>query len=109
MIIFLFALDSILTIEAALYSDIVLIAILHVITVPALIGLIYFDLVKEHRSYFRCFVCGKEVQADEEIETINRTVEGKPKHVIVHTECISLERTQRKRISRSIFKKGIPK
>ena len=109
MIVLLFILDSVLTIEAALYSDIVLIAILHVITVPALIGLIYLDLVQQHKSYFKCFICGKEIQADEEIETINRTLEGKPTHVIVHSECIRLERADRKGISSWVFRKGIPK
>jgi hypothetical protein len=109
MIILLFALDSILTIEAAFYSDIILIAILHVITVPALIALIYLDLVQQHKSYFRCFICGREVQADEEIETINRIVDSKPMHVIVHSDCIHLERRERKGISRWAFKKGIPK
>jgi uncharacterized protein YlaI len=109
MIVLLFILDSVLTIEAALYSDIVLIAILHVVTVPALIGLIYLDLVQQHKSYFKCFICGKQIRADEEIETINRTLEGKPIHVIVHSECIRLERTDRKGISSWIFRKGIPK
>jgi hypothetical protein len=109
MIILLFTLDSILTVEAAFYSDIILIAVLHVITVPALIGLIYLDLVQQHRSYFKCFICGKGIQAEEEIETITRMVEGKPSHVIVHTECIRLERTQRKGMSSSVFRKGIPK
>ncbi|MDH2901844.1 MAG: hypothetical protein PXY39_12825 [archaeon] len=109
MIVLLFILDSVLTIEAALYSDIVLIAILHVVTVPALIGLIYLDLVQQHKSYFKCFICGKQIRADEEIETINRTLEGKPIHVIVHSECIRLERTDRKGISSRVFRKGIPK
>lgn len=109
MIVLLFILDSVLTIEAALYSDILLIAFLHVVTVPALIGLIYLDLVQQHKTYFKCFICGKEIQADEEIETINRTLEGKATHVIVHTECIRLERTDRKGISSWIFRRGIPK
>jgi hypothetical protein len=109
MIILLFILDTVLTIEAALYSDIVLIAVLHVITVPALIGLIYLDLVQQHKSYFKCFVCNKEIQADEEIETMKRTVKGKATHVIVHSDCIHLERKERKGISSWVFKKGIPK
>jgi hypothetical protein len=109
MILLLFILDSLLTIEAAFYSDIVLIAVLHVITVPALIGLIYLDLVQQHKSYFRCFVCDKLIQANEEIESVNRTVEGKPTRVIVHTGCIDLGRKERKGISSRVFRKGIPK
>ena len=106
MIVLLFILDSVLTIEAAFYSDIVLIAVLHVITIPALIGLIYLDLVQQHKSYFKCFICGKEVQADEEIETVIRTIGGKPTHVIVHTNCIHLERKERKGISSWAFRRG---
>ncbi|SRR5579863_656226 len=108
MIIILFALDMIMTIEAAFFSDIVLIAVLHIITIPALIALIYFDLVSQHKTYFKCFICGKAVQAEEEIETVNRTVQGKQTHVIVHSGCISLERKERKRISSRVFRRGIP-
>lgn len=108
MIILLFAMDITLTVEAALYSDIVLIAILHVITIPALIGLIYLDLVQEHKSYFRCFICGKLIEAGEEIGTISRTIEGKPKNVLVHTKCIQLEGKDRKKISSWAFRHGIP-
>jgi hypothetical protein len=108
MIILLFAMDVTLTVEAALYSDIVLIAILHVITIPALIALIYLDLVQEHKSYFRCFICGKLIEDEEEIETISRTIEGKPKNVLVHTKCIQLEGKDKKKISSWVFRHGIP-
>lgn len=109
MVVLLFALDIALTIEAAFYSNIVLIAILHVITIPALIGLIYLDIVREHKSYFRCFVCGKLIAPEEEIENINRTIDGKPRHVLVHSSCIQLESKDRKKISRRVFRQGIPK
>lgn len=109
MIILLFALDIVLTVEAALYSNIVLIAVLHIITIPALIGLIYFDLVNQHKTQFKCFVCGKLIQAVEVIETVNRTIEGKPTRVIVHTSCIHLENKEKKGISSRVFRKGIPK
>lgn len=108
MIVLLFAIDITLTVEAALYSDIVLIAVLHVITIPALIGLIYLDIVQEHKSYFRCFVCGKLIEVEEEIETISRTIKGKPKNVLVHTKCIQLEGKDRKKISSRVFRHGIP-
>ena len=109
MIVLLFVLDIVLTVEAAFYSDIVLIAVLHIITVPALIALIYFDLVQQHKSYFKCFICNKRIESGEEIETVNRTVGGKPSRVIVHTVCIKLEGRERKKLSSWIFKKGIPK
>ena len=109
MIILLFVLDIVLTVEAALYSNIVLIAVLHIVTIPALIGLIYFDLVNQHNTQFKCFVCGKLIQAEEEIETVSRTIEGKTTRVIVHTSCINLENKERKGISSRVFRKGIPK
>jgi hypothetical protein len=104
----LFVLDIALTIEAAFYSDIVLIAVLHVITIPAFFGLIYFDLVQQHRTKFRCFICSKEIEQSEENETLKRFVKGEQKEISVHSACIGLEKDQRKAFSRRSFKKGIP-
>jgi hypothetical protein len=109
IIIILFVLDIALTLEAALYSDILLIAVLHIITIPALIGLIYFDLINQHKLQFKCFICEKQIKANEEIETVNRTIQGKPTAVIVHAACIHLETKERKGISSRVFRRGIPK
>ena len=109
MLILLFVLDIVLTVEAALYSDILLIALLHVITIPALILIIYFDLVKQHRSYFRCFICGKEIKSEDELETMRRAVMGKSNKVLAHSNCIMLDEKQKKKISSSVFRHGIPK
>ena len=76
MVFLLFILDIALTIEAAFYSDIVLIALLHVVTIPAFFALVYFDLVQQHKTKFRCFICGRNVQASEQIESVNRFVGG---------------------------------
>lgn len=108
MIILLFTLDMVLTIEAAFYSDIVLIAILHVITIPALFVLIYLDLIKQHNSYFRCFVCSEQIEPHEEIATIKRTEHGREIQFLVHSECIRLEAREKKSISEKVFRKGIP-
>jgi hypothetical protein len=108
MVFFLFTLDIGLTIEAALYSDILLIALLHVVTIPAFFGLIYLDLVQQHKTKFRCFVCGKIVQETEELERVNRFVDGQRKEASVHSACIGLDRQQRKTFSKNSFKKGIP-
>jgi hypothetical protein len=89
MVILLFAMDVVLTVEAALCSDIVLIAILHVFTIPALFILIYLDLVREHKSYFHCFVCGRLIESGEEIDTISRTIGGKQGNVLVHTSALN--------------------
>jgi len=108
IVLLLFALDISLTVEAALYSDIVLIAVLHVITIPAFFGLIYFDLVKQHNSDFRCFICGKMVKDSEDIQIIKRYIKGVKRDLTVHRECISLDQKQRKAFSRNTFRKGIP-
>jgi hypothetical protein len=108
MIIFLFATDTILTIEAAFYSDIVLIAFLHVVTIPAFFVLIYLDLVKEHRTHFECFICGGRIENQEEEEIIQRKVQGTETNFVVHKSCIHLEHKDKKRIRASVFRKGIP-
>ncbi len=109
MIVLLFMLDTVLTIEAAFYANVLFIAVLHVVTIPALIVLLYLDILQQHRSSFKCFMCGKQIQTAEEIETVVRTLEGKPAHVVVHTSCIHVDRKERKGISSRVFRKGIPK
>ncbi len=79
MVILLFVLDIAMTIEAALYSDIVLIALLHVITIPVFFALIYLDLVQQHKTKFRCFICGRNILEEEKAETVRRTVGGQKK------------------------------
>jgi hypothetical protein len=108
MVFLLFILDIALTIEAALYSDIVLIALLHVVTIPAFFALIYFDLVQQHKTKFRCFICGKAFQDSEHFESVSRFVGGERKEATVHSSCIDLDQLQRKTFSKSSFKKGIP-
>jgi hypothetical protein len=108
-VVVLFAADISITIEAALYSDIVLIAILHVITIPAFFLLIYVDLIKQHNTEFRCFLCGKLAQPSEELTAIRRFVNGRPTNVTVHKSCIDLDRNNRKAFSKNKFKSGIPK
>ena len=108
VIALLFSVDITITIEAAFFSDIVLIAILHVITIPAFFGLIYFDLVRQHRTEFRCFVCGKLVEEKEEIDVVKRHVNGSSKNVTIHAACINVDSKQRKAFSSRLFRKGIP-
>jgi hypothetical protein len=108
MVFLLFVLDIALTIEAAFYSDVVVIAVLHVITIPAFFALIYFDLVQQHKTKFRCFICGKPIQESEQSEVVRRFVDGQQKEINVHASCIELERHQRKTFSKNSFKKGIP-
>jgi hypothetical protein len=108
IVVLLFALDISLTVEAAVYSDVVFIAVLHVITIPAFFGLIYFDLVKQHNSDFRCFICGKMVRDSEDIQIIKRYINGVKRDLMVHRECISLDQKQRKAFSKNTFRKGIP-
>ena len=108
MVLLLFILDIALTIEAALYSDIVLIALLHVITIPAFFALIYLDLVQQHKTKFQCFICGKAIQDSEQSETVKRLVGRETKNISVHSSCIGLQSDQRKAFSKSSFKKGIP-
>jgi hypothetical protein len=108
-VLVLFAADISVTIEAALYSDIVLIAILHVITIPAFFVLIYVDLVKQHNTSFRCFLCGKIAQPSEEMIEIRRFVNGRPMNVSVHKSCIEVDGNNRKAFSKKTFRSGIPK
>ena len=108
MVFLLFILDITLTIEAAFYSDIVLIAILHVITIPAFFALIYLDLVQQHKTIYKCFICGKMIQESEASDVVKRLLNGQQKEINVHAACIGLERHQRKSFSKNSFKKGIP-
>jgi len=108
MVLLLFVLDISLTIEAALYSDIVLIAVLHVITIPAFFGLIYLDLVQQHKTKFQCFICGKIIQDSEQTDTLKRFVDGNKKEINVHSACIGLQKDERKAFSKNSFKEGIP-
>ncbi len=107
IVIDLFVLDTVLTIEAAYYSDVIAIAILHIITVPAFFAFIYFDLIQHHKNQFSCFLCGTEIGPEDEIETVKRLVLGKPTEVYVHARCLSAG--ERKAISGRVFRKGIPK
>jgi hypothetical protein len=107
-VVFLFILDITMTIEAAFYSDIVWIAVLHVITIPAFFALIYFDLVQQHKTKFQCFICGRSILESEPSENLKRFVDGEAKDMIVHASCIGLENHQRKSFSKNSFKKGIP-
>jgi hypothetical protein len=108
MVLLFFALDISLTIEASVYSDVILIAVLHVVTIPAFFGLIYFDLVKQHNSNFRCFICGKLVQELEQVEIVRRFLNDSSWEITVHSSCINLDRQQRKAFSKNAFRKGIP-
>lgn len=108
MVLLLFILDIALTIEAALYSDIVLIAVLHVITIPAFFALIYLDLVQQHKTKFSCFICGKTIQESDQSDIVRRLAEGEKREISVHSSCIDLERDQKKAFSKDSFKKGIP-
>ncbi len=108
MVILLFILDIGLTIEAALYSEIILIAVLHVITIPAFFALIYLDLIQQHKTKFRCFICGKDIRESEKADIVKRLVDGEKKEISVHAACIGLEGHQRKTFPGNSFKKGIP-
>jgi len=104
----LFVFDIALTIEAAFYADVVMIALLHVITIPAFFALIYFDLIQQHKTKFRCFICGRIILESEKMETLKRFTGGEKKEINVHAACIGLESHERKRFSTGSFKKGIP-
>jgi len=108
VVILLFILDIAMTIEAAFYSDIVVIALLHVVTIPAFFALIYLDLVQQHKTKFRCFICGRNIAEDEKTESVKRMVSGQKKEISVHASCIDLENQERKAFSSKSFKKGIP-
>jgi hypothetical protein len=108
MVILLFVADIAMTVEAALYSDLLLIALLHVFTIPCFFALIYFDLVKEHRTYASCFICGKKITEEDEITTLQRNTGSEPRSLQVHKSCVRLEGKERKTLSEKLFKKGIP-
>jgi hypothetical protein len=108
MMLLLFCFDMVLTVEAGLYSNILLIALLHVITIPGFFFLIYLDLIEQHRSSFSCFICSKGIEPSEASQTLNRTVNGRRKTVLAHPSCIYLGGENRKAFARSKFKKGIP-
>lgn len=103
----LFVLDSALTLEAALYSDVISIAFLHIITIPAFFFLIYLDLIHNHRNSFRCFLCGKEIEVGTETVSIKRTVNRRYANSNVHLECLSIG--ERKAFSERKFRRGIPR
>lgn len=105
MIFLLFCLDMALTIEGALYGEVVMIALLHVFTIPAFFSILYFSLRKESNEDFRCFVCGKVIDPNEEMASAKR---GVRKSVSVHASCIDLNNSERKAYSERKFRKGIP-
>jgi hypothetical protein len=106
IVILLFFLDLVMTVEAALYSDVVAIAVLHVITIPAFFALIYFDLVKQHRTYTRCFICGGKLAAQVDTVTVTRKIEGQTTELSVHKKCVSVDDRERKALSQGLSKKG---
>lgn len=108
MVILLFSWDSALTIEAAYYANIVFIGVLHVITIPAFLGLVYFDLAKQNKSLFTCFICSTQIKADEGLESVSRVVGPLETKVSVHVSCIEPGRKEKKAFSGRIFRKGIP-
>jgi hypothetical protein len=91
MIIVVFSFDIGLTIEAALYSDVLLIAVLHIFTIPTLCFLVYYDLVQQSKGISICFVCGKNIEEGQEKAHIEKFVDGTPKRVVVHLACMSEE------------------
>ena len=105
-LITLFALDSALTIEVAIYGDVVSIAFLHMVTIPVFFAMIYLDLRQHHKNQFNCFLCGKEIALDEESSSVRRVVIGRITDVNVHSECI--DPGEKKAVSERIFRKGIP-
>jgi hypothetical protein len=107
-VLLLFIVDIVMTLEAAVYSDIVLIAVLHVITIPALFGLIYLDLFNQHRSYTQCFICSGKVK-NEDALTVKRNIRGQPLEILAHKKCVSLESDERKALSNNQLKKGASK
>lgn len=106
MIFLLFCLDMALTIEAALYGEVVMIALLHLFTIPAFFSILYFSLRKQSSEDFRCFVCGKIIDPSEEMASAKRG--GLKRNVSVHASCIDLDNRERKAFSERKFRKGIP-
>lgn len=109
MIVLLFFFDLVLTIEAGINSNVLFIALLHVITIPVFFGLVYADLVEENRTKFSCFVCGKVIAESDAIHILRRSVSGRQKNVLVHAVCIDLQNKDRKGFSRRRFRYGIPR
>ncbi len=108
MIILLFIYDMVLTIEAGINSNVLLIALFHVVTIPVFFGLIYFDIVEENKAKFSCFVCGKAIGETEVTETVKRSVNARHKNVLVHASCIDLQNKDRKSFPSRKFRAGIP-
>ena len=108
MILLLFAFDMALTIEAGVVSNIMLIALLHMITIPAFFALIYLDLMDQHRLEFTCFVCGVGLAQGEPAETVRRIINGRRRNALVHQHCVRLDNTERKAFRSRLFRKGIP-
>ena len=106
MIFLLFCLDIALTIEGAFYGQVEMIALLHVFTIPAFFSIIYFDLRKQSNDQYRCFICGKVIEPNEEMSRVTRGA-GR-KNASVHESCIDLNNLERKRFSKKTFGKGIP-
>jgi hypothetical protein len=108
MIVLLFCFDIVLTIEAGLNSNVLLIYLLHVVTIPVFFGLIYVDIVHENKAKFSCFICGKALDQSAVTEPVKRFVDGRHKTVLVHVACIDLHNKDRKSFSSRKFRKGIP-
>ncbi len=109
MMLLLFALDTVLTLEAAYYSSIVFIAVLHIVTIPALFGLVAFDLIQQHRTQFRCLLCGRTIRVDEEFELVKRMIKGRTASFAVHKYCVGPKDWEKKPISKRILRGGIPR
>ena len=108
MSILLFIFDITMTVEAGLNSDVLMIALLHVVTIPGFFCLIYMDLMDQHRSSFTCFVCEKGISQSEQTENLKRMVNGRYRSVLVHKGCVTVSRNDRKVFARSRFRNGIP-
>ncbi|MDG7001037.1 MAG: hypothetical protein JRN15_18230 [Nitrososphaerota archaeon] len=105
----LFVLDIAVTIEAAFYSNILLIAVLHVITIPAFFAVIYIDLLRAQSSEFQCFLCEKPIEQGEETTKIRRSFGRRKKNMTVHKKCIDIGVKDKKSFSESKFRNGIPR
>ena len=108
MILLLFLFDITLTVEAGLKSDVLMIALLHVVTIPCFFGLIYLDLIDQHRSSFSCFVCGKGISQSEQADSLKLMVNVRYRSSLVHKACVSIGQNDRKTFARSRFRNGIP-
>jgi len=106
-LILLFILDSVLTVEVADNGDIISLAALHFVTVPAFLLLVFLDVVQHHRNQFTCFLCGKDIGFEGEIVSVNRILLGKATSVNVHPFCI--DPGERNALSERKFRRGIPK